>query len=212
MSDQPPNAALMQIIAELARPLAGSLHLSLWGIELAFGGRSIVRVYVENEQGVSIDQCAELSRLLGLALDVEDVIPGAYVLEVSSPGLERIFFTPEQLAGALGESLEITLAEPSLEFSGRRKFRGVLIGAPAPDQAAGGTFSLRVENPSRQGEIEGELPFVFAALKKARRIHSVPEKTLPGKGGKKKSNIPGAPSVARNDWRDSHEPGTEESH
>jgi ribosome maturation factor RimP len=198
MSDQAFNATLTQVISDLARPLAGSLSLSLWGIEAALGGRSIVRVYVENEHGgVSIDQCAELSRLLGLALDVEDVIPGAYVLEVSSPGLERIFFTPEQLSGALGQALEIMLAASSPEFSGRRKFRGTLIGAPEADHAASGTFSLQVENPSRQGEIEGLLAFDFAALKKARRIHDVPEKSLPGKGGKKKRSLDSAGLAAQ---------------
>jgi ribosome maturation factor RimP len=197
MSDQAFNATLAQTITDLARPLAGSLNLSLWGIEAAFGGRSVVRVYVESEQGVSIDQCAELSRLLGLALDVEDAVPGAYVLEVSSPGLERIFFTPEQLSGALGQSLEITLAAPSSEFSGRRKFRGILIGAPEAGHAASGAFSLQVENPSRQGEIEGLLSFDFAALKKARRIHSVPEKSLPGKGEKKKSPLGSAGIAAQ---------------
>ena len=199
MSDQELNATLPRIIAELARPLAESLNLSLWGIEFAFGGRSSVRVYVEGEQGVSIEQCAELSRLLGLALDVEDAIPGAYVLEVSSPGLERIFFTPEQLTSALGQILEVTLVVPSPEFSGRRKFRGVLTHAPEAGHAVAGTFTLQVENPSRPGESEGALPFVFADLKKIRQIHIVPEKVLPGKGGKKKSNIPGASVLARND-------------
>jgi ribosome maturation factor RimP len=202
MSDQEHNAALPQIIAELARPLAESLALTLWGVEFAFGGRSVVRVYVEGEQGgsgVTIDECAELSRLLGLALDVEDAIPGAYVLEVSSPGLDRIFFTSEQLADALGQTLEVMLAAPSPEFSGRRKFRGVLTHAPEAGNKAAGTFSLQVENPSRPGESEGILPFAFADLKKARQMHIVPEKVLPGKSGKKKSNIPGAPNPARND-------------
>jgi len=219
MSDQDLSATLPQIIAELARPLAESLNLSLWGIEFAFSGRGIVRVYVEGGQDVdggnavtpvTIDECAELSRLLGLALDVEDAIPGAYVLEVSSPGLERIFFTAEQLAGALGQTLEVTLLTPPLEFSGRRKFRGLLTAAP--ENKAAGKFTLQVDNPSRPGEREGELSFAFTDLKKVRQLHIVPEKIPPGKNGKKKSNIPGAPIPARNDSEDSHEPGTEKSH
>ena len=216
MSDQDLDATVPQIIAELARPLAESLNLSLWGVEFAFSGRGIVRVYVEGDEDggapVTIDECAELSRLLGLALDVEDAIPGAYVLEVSSPGLDRIFFTPEQLALALGQPLEATLLAPSPEFSGRRKFRGVLTRAPEAGNAAAGTFTLQVDNPSRPGESEGELSFAFTDLKKIRQIHIVPEKLLPGKSGKKKSTIPGTPSLARNDSEDSHEPGTEKSH
>lgn len=187
MNEEHLNAPLAQIIAELARPLAESLNLSLWGLELAFGGQSLVRVYLEGENGVSVEQCAEISRLLSLALDVEDAIPGAYVLEVSSPGLERIFFTPEQLAGAVGQTVELTLLAPAAEFSGRRKFRGILSGTPETAQAASGAFTLEVENPSRPGEQEGVLTFVFSALKKARQIHVVPEKALPGKSGKKKS-------------------------
>ena len=187
MTEELLNASLPQIIAELAEPLAASLNLAVWGIELAYGGRSVVRVYVEGEAGVSIDQCAELSRLLSLALDVEDAIPGAYVLEISSPGLERIFFTPEQLSGALGQTVELTLTAPRAAFSGRRKFRGVLAGVPEAGHAIAGEFTLLVEDPSRPGETEGELHFLFADLKKARQVHVVPDKTLPGKGRKKKA-------------------------
>ena len=103
---------LASALADIAAPLAASIGLELWGIEIAFGGRSLVRVFVEGENGASIDQCAELSRLLSLSLDVEDIIPTAYVLEVSSPGLERTFFTESQLARAVGKIVDITLHEP----------------------------------------------------------------------------------------------------
>lgn len=187
MSEESQTAPLARIIHELALPLAESLNLSLWGIELAFSGRGLVRVFVEAENGITVEQCAELSRLLGLALEVEDAIPGAYVLEVSSPGLERTFFTPEQLAGVVGETVEITLTAPVAEFSGRRKFRGVLKAAPGTAEAASGGFTLHVEDPSRPGTFEGDLTFVFSKIKKARLVHVIPEKALPGKGGKKKS-------------------------
>ncbi len=210
MNEEHASAISAQTIAELARPLAESLGLSLWGVELALGGRSLVRVYVEDAKGVSVEQCADLSRLLGLALEVEELFVGAYVLEVSSPGLERIFFTPEQLASALGQTVELTLSAPVAAFSGRRKFRGLLAAVPEEDASSPGQFSLKVENPSRPGEYEGLLPFAFSALKKVRQIHIVPEKTLPGKAGKKKK--PSAPGAACDDWRDSNEPGTEKSH
>lgn len=196
MPEESLNAPLGQRIAALAQPLAASLNLSLWGIELVLGGRSAVRVYVEAENGVTVDQCAELSRLLSLALDVEDAVPGAYVLEVSSPGLERIFFTAEQLAGALGRTVEITLYAPAAEFPGRRRFRGLLSGIPEAGRAIAGEFTLQVENPSRPGETEGVLSFVFSAVKKARQAHIVPEKILPGKGGKKKRATAPAAGVA----------------
>ena len=198
---------LVQTLTDLATPLAASLGLSLWGVELIFGGRGIVRIFVEDERnardepvqkaelsgqghGVTIDQCAELSRVLGLALEVEDCMPGAYVLEVSSPGLDRIFFTAGQLAGAVGGVVEITLFEASQSFPGRRKFRGRLIAAPsanAPGKDPGQEFFLmRLEDAALPGEDGAEFSFAFAEVKKARQVHVVPEKVLPGKGGKKK--------------------------
>ena len=125
------ESPLSLAVTDLATPLAASLGLELWGVELAFGGRSLVRIFVESDNGVSIDQCAELSRLLGLSLDVEDLMPGAYVLEVSSPGMERTFFTEQQLARAVGQRVEITLHTPKPAWPGRKKFRGLLQKAPA---------------------------------------------------------------------------------
>ncbi len=104
-----PETPLYQRIAEFTAPLALSLGLDVWGVEVALGPRSLVRVYVEKagEEGVDIDACAELSRLLGLSLDVEDLVEGAYTLEVSSPGLERVYFTEAQLAAALDKPLDV---------------------------------------------------------------------------------------------------------
>ena len=209
---QPPLAA---VLTDLTAPLAASLGLELWGIELAFGGRSLVRVFVESENGVTIEQCAELSRLLSLSLDVEDIIPGAYVLEVSSPGLERAFFTESQLARAVGQRVEITLHQPLPAWPGRRKFRGALQKAPgavlpdgrergeetapenipAPEASNAGVeaegrddlFLLQAEDLARPGDEAPLIAFAFADLKKAAQIHFFPEQTPPGKAsGKKK--------------------------
>ena len=192
------QSPLAAAITDLAAPLAASLGLELWGVELAFSGRGLVRVFVESENGVSVDQCAELSRLLGLSLDVEDLVPGAYVLEVSSPGLERTFFTEAQLARAVGQRVEITLHEPRPAWPGRRKFRGLLQGAPgiAPQgedalpEAGGQTehdqFLLKAEDVARPGEEEPLVAFAFADVKKAAQVHFFPEQALPGKKNQKK--------------------------
>jgi ribosome maturation factor RimP len=137
---------------------------------------------VEGENGVAIDTCAELSRLLGLTLDVEDVIPGAYVLEVSSPGLERTFFTPEQLAAAVGDVVEITLHAPMQAYPDRKKFLGTLV------DASGGSFSVvPLDIPKRAAKEEAEdapIPAVFAwgDVKKAKRVHFLPETPKSAKG------------------------------
>jgi len=73
--------------------------------------------------GVTIAMCAKVSRHLGTVLEAEDAVPGAYVLEVSSPGLERRFFAPEQLAAYQGRTVDIRLHQAQ---DTRRHFRGLL--------------------------------------------------------------------------------------
>jgi len=73
--------------------------------------------------GVTIATCAQVSRHLGTVLEAEDAVPGAYVLEVSSPGLERRFFSPQQLPAYLGRVVDIRLHQAQ---DTRRHFRGLL--------------------------------------------------------------------------------------
>lgn len=111
----------------LFRPVIETLGYSLWGVELTGGGgRRLVRVYIEAPGGVSVEACAMVSRHLSVLLDVEDPVPGSFNLEVSSPGLERPFFTFEQAAGAVGETVEVQLREP---LDGRKNFKGRLEAA-----------------------------------------------------------------------------------
>lgn len=108
----------------LAGPMAQALGLTVWGIEMLGGqGRHVVRIYLDAEDGVTVDQCARFSRDLSVVLDVEDVVPGSYYLEVSSPGLDRPFFSPEQMRGYEGQAVQAALHTP---LDGRRRFGGVL--------------------------------------------------------------------------------------
>ncbi|MDL2290516.1 ribosome maturation factor RimP [Desulfovibrio sp. OttesenSCG-928-F20] len=177
---------LLERITNLAKPLAHSLGLSLWGLELSSGPRLILRVYLEKaaDEGVGIDDCASFSRLFGISLDVEDIMPGAYVLEVSSPGFERLFFTAAQLAGAVGRLLDISLHEAPADRGGRKKFRGQLLAGPEPenDLPDDALFVLRLENEEEQPE--DDLVFSFANVKKARQVWIAPEKVRPGKSGR----------------------------
>lgn len=197
-------ASISEQVTDIAAPLAASLGISLWGVEFAPGGRSVLRVFVEDQNtpsgsgdsgvapdsgeggvdvsphSVTIEQCAELSRLLGLALDVEDILPGAYVLEVSSPGLERTFFSASQLAGSLGRTVEVAYADPPDGYPGRRKFRGVLEGVDSQT-----VFALRLEDAALPGEAPPLLHFTFEEVKKVKQVFVVPEKERPGKGSRK---------------------------
>ena len=95
----------------------------LWGIEFTSGPASaLLRVYIDApERPVAIEDCEAVSREISALLDVEDPIPGNYTLEVSSPGIDRPLFTPEQFTRYLGEIAKITL---SLPVDGRRRVQG----------------------------------------------------------------------------------------
>ncbi|WP_020559357.1 ribosome maturation factor RimP [Thiofilum flexile] len=96
----------------------------LWGYEYrAHQESALLRVFIDAEQGITVDDCSKVSLQLGAALDVEDIIPVAYILEVSSPGVDRVLFIPEHYASYIGEKLKIRTRTP---IEGRRNFVGIL--------------------------------------------------------------------------------------
>ena len=115
---------LLERLAGIIRPAVASLDVSLWGIELASAGsRMLLRIFIDAEEGVTIAACARVSRHLGAVFDAEDILPGAYVLEVSSPGLERRFFEPEQMVPYIGKIVDVRLSRIQ---DGRKHLRGAL--------------------------------------------------------------------------------------
>lgn len=125
-------------LLEMLTPLCAARNLEVWGVELLFGGgrHKTVRIYLDAPAGIGIEECADISRLVSLALDVDDFIPGAYTLEVSSPGLERPFFSVEQMEPYLGRDIRVRLAVP---LDGRKNFKGRLVHLDAP------AFTLEVD-------------------------------------------------------------------
>lgn len=114
-------------IEVLAREVARDLSLSLFDLEVAREGpRTILRVYVDREGGVALSDIETYSRRLSALLDVEDPVAGAYVLEVSSPGVNRRLRRPEHFEAAVGRRVKVTLVEPR---EGRRHLSGVLSGS-----------------------------------------------------------------------------------
>jgi len=101
-----------------------SLGLEFWGLELKQQGKeTVLRIYIENKDGVSVDDCANVSRQASSVLDVEDPIASEYTLEVSSPGMDRPLFTLDQFKQHVGENVAVKLR---VAFDGRRKFSGRL--------------------------------------------------------------------------------------
>lgn len=119
------------------------------------------------ESGVSVDDCAEISRLIGLSLEVEDIFADAWILEVSSPGLERSFYEIGQLRPYLGHPVDVTLELQHKDFADRKKFRGTL------KEVNANTFTLILDNPEEQ-----ECEITWDSVKKAHLIHIFPETTL----------------------------------
>jgi ribosome maturation factor RimP len=116
-----------QEIIRLLEPTIDRLGYELTDVELKLGGRSgLLRLYIDKEGGVDIDDCEAVSHQVSAILDVEDPIPGNYTLEVSSPGLDRTLTKPAHFQRFMGENIKVRLRFP---VDGRRNFRGALKSA-----------------------------------------------------------------------------------
>jgi ribosome maturation factor RimP len=113
----------------LIEPLVGRLGYELVDLEYGAGrGRSSVRVFIDAAAGVGLGDCERVSREISALLDVEDPIPGAYTLEVSSPGFDRVLRTPAHFGRFVGSRVFVELKEPR---AGRRRYTGELLAVDA---------------------------------------------------------------------------------
>lgn len=116
-----------QAIETLVRGVVEPMGYELVGVELVAGGRGgeTLRVYIDREGGILVDDCTAVSHQLSGVLDVEDPIKGEYSLEVSSPGLARPLFELAHFARFTGSKVKLKLGRP---LGGRRNFTGLLTG------------------------------------------------------------------------------------
>ena len=106
-------------------PVIESASLLLLGVERTQEGRrTVLWVYLDHPEGVTLDQCAEVSPEISAILDVEDPIPEAYDLRVSSPGIERPLMSDAHFEAHIDHPVQIRLMSP---LRGRRKFQGKII-------------------------------------------------------------------------------------
>lgn len=118
-------AILEDKLQQLLTPVIESFGCELWGIEVIRAGKFLtLRIYIDKDGGVGVDDCADVSNLISSILDVEDLIQDKYNLEVSSPGIERRLFNLDQYNKYLGQELSLTLR---LAQHDRRKWQGKLI-------------------------------------------------------------------------------------
>ncbi len=120
------DSSLIESIRELAEPAILSQGLELVDIEFCREPRGwVLRFYIDHEGGVTLEHCSRLSQQLGDIIDVKGIIPHHYILEVSSPGVNRVLKSEKDFLRHLGEVIKVKLAEP---IDGRKNFQGALVG------------------------------------------------------------------------------------
>ena len=111
-------------VSEIISPVAEELGYILWDVEFVKeGARYILRVTIDSEEGINIDDCEKMHRAIDPVLDEADPIENAYYLEVSSPGIERDLRTDAHISACIGETVELRLYAP---INGVKNFTGVL--------------------------------------------------------------------------------------
>jgi ribosome maturation factor RimP len=117
---------LLQEVREVVEPILQSQGYELVDLEYQRESRGwVLRIYLDREGGITLDDCTGVSHEVGAVLEVKDVIPNAYVLEVSSPGLTRPLKKPEDYNRFRNQLVKIKLFQP---LDGRRNFKGILLG------------------------------------------------------------------------------------
>lgn len=118
-------AKVTETVAALAAPFVEAAGCSLWDVEyVKEAGEWFLRVYIDKESGVSIDDCEAVSRPLSDALDECDPIEGGYTFEVSSAGADRVLKKPEHYDQFQGAEVEVKLYRPR---EGRKDHVGLLL-------------------------------------------------------------------------------------
>lgn len=114
-------------LTEMLEPAVEATGFELIGVEFVRAGKhSTLRIYIDHENGIDVDDCAEVSHQVSAILDVEDPISTEYNLEVSSPGMERPLFKPAHYTPFINEVVSVKTRMPQ---QGRRNFKGKLVSS-----------------------------------------------------------------------------------
>lgn len=124
-------ASKQELLQAMIAPIVSSLNCELWGLEyLTQGKYTTLRLFIDAENGVTLEDCESVSRQVSSVLDVEDPIDGEYTLEVSSPGLDRPLYLVDHYARYVGEQVNVRLR---VARDGRRKFKGTIVAVEGDD-------------------------------------------------------------------------------
>ncbi len=136
-----------QHLQDLVSGVVVPLGYELVGVELLSRNKAghLLRIYIDAEKGIGVDDCTKVSHQLSGVLDVEDPISGEYALEVSSPGLDRPLFELPHFEQFVGRLVRVKL---NMAVAGRRNYKGTITSV------AGSAISLLVENETVQVNFE----------------------------------------------------------
>ena len=114
----------VKIVWDIVEPFAEELGLKIWDVRFLKEGSSwYLRIFIDKDGGVSIDDCVDLTHAINKPLDEADPIEQAYFLEVSSPGVERDLVRDEHFSAYIGEKIKVKTIRP---VEGKREFSGIL--------------------------------------------------------------------------------------
>ena len=112
------------VVREIAKPIAEELGLEIWDVRfLKEGSQWYLRIFIDKDGGVSIDDCVDFTHAINKPLDEADPIEQAYCLEVSSPGIERELVRDEHFQKSIGKKIMLKTIRP---VDGEREFKGIL--------------------------------------------------------------------------------------
>lgn len=141
-------------LEDLLAPTVEAMGFSLWGIEYTQRNRrGNLWVFIDSKNGITVDDCAQVSDQIEAVLDVENVLPGELRIQVSSPGMDRVLFKPEQFEAYVGEVIDVRLLWPKM---GRSHIRGRLRSSDTE------RFSVDLD--------EGQLELGFDQVRRARVV------------------------------------------
>lgn len=116
--------ALIEKLNEIIAPIVQELNYELYHIEyIKENGEYYLRIYIDNDKGITLEDCEKVSRPVSNILDVKDPISDSYYLEVSSPGINRYLYNDNHLNKYRGYSVEVKLSKP---LEGEKIFKGIL--------------------------------------------------------------------------------------
>ena len=114
----------VKTVWDIATPFAEEFGLKIWDVRFLKEGSSwYLRIFIDKDGGVSIDDCVDLTHAINKPLDEADPIEQAYFLEVSSPGVERDLVRDEHFSAYIGEKIKVKMIRP---VEGKREFSGIL--------------------------------------------------------------------------------------